>query len=125
MERKYLCKNGVVERTRYAVGDNAQVRKGRKKGNTSFRKQEANFNTAVRRLARILNCNYTHDNGLLLTLDYSGEGMEKLIKGLPEAHRSVIRSMLLPVGQVGTWKSVKGGKNGRQVAALTGAELEK
>ena len=78
MERKYVSKNGVVERTRYLVGDNAQPRRKRKKGNTTFRKQEANFNSAVRRVARILNCNYTHDNGLLLTLDYDAAGLEKL-----------------------------------------------
>ena len=42
MERRYVCKNGVVEQTRYAVGDNTRPRGKRKKGNTSFRKQEAN-----------------------------------------------------------------------------------
>ena len=50
MERKYISANGVVERTRYAVGDNARPRRGKRRGNTTFRKQEQNFNSALRRL---------------------------------------------------------------------------
>jgi hypothetical protein len=123
MERKYVCRNGVVERTRYAVGDNAKARRGRKKGNTSIRKQEANFHTAVRRLARTLNCNYSHENGLLLTLDYDEKGLEKLMKTLPERQQELLRQRMLPVGQVGTWKSVKIGKPCATVAKVdSGAE---
>lgn len=118
MERKYVCKNGVVERTRYAVGDNAKARRGRTKGNTSIRKQEANFHTAVRRLARTLNCNYSHENGLLLTLDYDEKGLEKLMKTLPERQQELLRQRMLPVGQVGTWKSVKIGKLCAMVAKV-------
>ena len=63
MERKYISRNGVVERTRYAVGDNAVPRGKRKKGNTGFRKQEANFNGAIRQAARIMNCNFSASGG--------------------------------------------------------------
>lgn len=77
MERTYRCKNGVIEKTRYHVGDNARPR-GRKTGVTTPRQQEQNFNTAVRRLARLLNCNCTADKGLLVTLRFADEGIDKL-----------------------------------------------
>ena len=107
MERKYISANGVVERTRYAVGDNAQPRRGKRRGNTTFRKQEQNFNSALRRLARILNCNYCHENGLLITLDYDETGLERIIGSLQEEDQETIREMRAPVGKIGTWK-VKG-----------------
>lgn len=114
MERKYVCKNGVVERTRYVAGDNAVPRGKRKKGNTSFRKQEANYNTAVKRLARTLNCNFDSRGGLLLTLDYDDRGLEKLIAGLAEEHRAVLQRLRMPVGQVGTWKKAGTAKKLRE-----------
>ena len=107
MERKYISANGVVERTRYAVGDNARPRRGKRRGNTTFRKQEQNFNSALRRLARILNCNYCHENGLLITLDYDETGLERIIGSLQEEDRETIREMRAPVGKIGTWR-VKG-----------------
>lgn len=87
MERKYICANGVVERTRYAVGDNAQPRGKRRRGHSSMRKQEQNFNTAVRRLARTLNCNCTHETSYLITLDYSDEGLQGALERLCEEAR--------------------------------------
>lgn len=105
MERKYICKNGVVERTRYAVGDRAVPRSGRRKGNTGFRKQEQNFNLALRKVARILNCNYSRSDGLLLTLDYDREGMEKLLGKLSEDEKEIIESLQLEKGEVGSWQS--------------------
>lgn len=104
MERKYVCKNGVVERTRYLVPDRARARGKKKKGNTSFRKQEANFNNAIRRLARILNCNFSHENGLLLTLDYADKALDRLIGKLDTEDQKTLRALRLPVGEVGTWE---------------------
>lgn len=120
MERKYISRNGVVERTRYAVGDNAKPRRGKKRGNTSFRKQEANFNAAVRRVARILNCNYSHDDGLLVTLDYSPEGLARLIDGLPEQQRSVMEKLRLPLGRVGEWMPANAKGQGEACAPDSG-----
>lgn len=105
MERKYISKNGVIERTRYVAGDNAKPRRGKRRGNTTFRKQEQNFNAAHRRVARILNCNYTHENGLLLTLDYDEQGIERLIGSLTEEYQKEIEALRLPVGQIGTWRT--------------------
>lgn len=103
MERKYVCRNGVVERTRYAVGNNAVPRGKRKKGNTSIRKQEANNNSAIRRAARILNCNYSHENGLLLTLDYSDAALDRLIGTMHGEQQALLRTLRLPIGEIGTW----------------------
>lgn len=104
MERKYKCANGVVERTRYLVGDNARPRSSRKKGNTSLRKQEANFNSALRRLARILNCNYTHENGLLLTLDYDAAGLDKLCQLAKLTPEEIAWVQGQSAAQIGDWK---------------------
>ncbi len=78
MEKIYKSTNGVIEQTRYFVSDRAVARGKRKKGNTSFRKQEQNFRSATRRLARILNCNYTHEGGMLLGLDFDEDGLRKI-----------------------------------------------
>ena len=91
MERKYRCKNGVIERTRYAVGDNATARGKRKKGNTSYRKQEANFNGAIRKSARILNCNFTAEQGYFIGLDYDREGLQKLLERAQIAEEDYLR----------------------------------
>ena len=109
MERKYISKNGVVERTRYAVGDNAKPRRGKRRGTSSFRKQEQNFNSALRRLARILNCNYSHENGLLITLDYDEAGLERIIGSLTEQDRETMRKLRAPVGKIGTWRARENG----------------
>ena len=107
MERKYKNRNGVIERTRYAVGDNARPRASRVKGKTSFRKQEANFNSALRRLARILNCNYSHENGLLLTLDYDTEALTKLcgLAGLTEGETAWMLGQRKD--KIGEWRAVQ------------------
>ena len=128
MERKYISANGVVERTRYAVGDNAQPRRGKRRGTSSFRKQEQNFNSALRRLARILNCNYCHENGLLITLDYDETGLERIIGSLQEEDQETIREMRAPVGKIGTWRAKESACEGkvpaqaRRVDATCGEE---
>ena len=103
MERKYKCRNGVIERTRFPVRENTRPRSSRTKGNTPPRKQEANFNSALRRLARILNCNYTHTSGLLITLDYDQSGLQKLcvLAGLTE--KETAWAMGKRVDLVGSW----------------------
>lgn len=78
VERKYICKNGVVESTRFAVGSNTQRIKGKRTGKKcSIKKQTENDKIAVRTLARVLNCNFVkHD--LLITLKWSDEALRKL-----------------------------------------------
>lgn len=113
MERRYECTNGVVEQTRYPVGVNAKPRRAKQKGHTTFRKQEANFNSSLRTVARLLNCNYTHENGLLLTLDYDEAGLNRLIAGLAPEHQEALEKLRLPAGEIGTWSMKKqGGQTG-------------
>ena len=81
MERTYICRRtGVREKVIFAVADNARPRGKRVKGRTSARKEEANFAQALRRAARILNCNFDHTNGLLITLDFDDEAMAGLVE---------------------------------------------
>lgn len=102
MERRYKCKNGVVERTRYLVGDNAKPRGRRKKGSDS-RKQESNFNQALRRVARILNCN-ADGFALLITLSYDAKGMDRIIAKLDPDQQTEIQKLQAPAGKIGNWK---------------------
>lgn len=76
MERIYRARNGVVERTRFYVGDTAQPRTGKKKASTP-RKQEANKNRAVHVLGRILNNNFSQGD-LAIELTFDGSAFRKL-----------------------------------------------
>lgn len=77
MEKKYICTNGVVERGRFAVGNNVQPRSPKKAGNTSPRKQESNMSGAIRQAARIINCNFD-STCLMIGLDVDEPGMAYL-----------------------------------------------
>lgn len=122
MERKYKCRNGVIERTRFLVSDNARPRSSKTKGNTPPRKQEANFNSALRRLARILNCNYSHESGLLITLDYDQPGLQKLcgLAGLTDTETAW--AMGKRVDPVGSWAQAGKKRTDREKIA---PEMEK
>lgn len=129
MERRYKCRNGVVERTRFAVGDRVQPRAGKRKGATSVRQQERNLNTAVRRLARIMNNNYGTEC-LLVTLDYSEEGLQKLLERMEPGQRRILQKMRSPIGAVGTWGSVErireqGSELGEEIREALDALMEK
>ncbi len=122
MERRYKCKNGVVERTRFFVGDNTVVYRGKKRVSKE-RKQEQNMMSCVRKVARILNCNYSHDNGLLLTLDLHEDGLKMLMRSLTEGQREILDALRCPVGEIGTWHSVR--KQKTQVCTVEASEAEK
>lgn len=102
MERRYKSTNGVVERTRFFVGNNTVLLRGKKRISKE-RKQEQNMQSCVRKVARILNCNYTRENGLLLTLDLHEAGLGKLMSSLSQSHQDVLASLRCPVGEIGTW----------------------
>lgn len=67
----------VVEKSKFRVAANARPRKVRRKGATPARKQDANDRDAVKRLARVLNCNFAHGD-LFVTITYSRERMQAL-----------------------------------------------
>lgn len=87
VERTYVCRNGVVEKTRFLVGDRTRAFGGKRTGKgCSIKKQTDNDRLAVRRLARTLNCNYSHRD-LLVTLTYSDEGIGMLAGSTAEEKR--------------------------------------
>jgi hypothetical protein len=68
---KTITSGRTVEKIKFKVGANAKIKRGRrKKGSTPIRKQESNFRSAVKRLARLLNCNFSHGD-LWITLTYA------------------------------------------------------
>lgn len=69
----------VVELSTVFVSANTKPRRNRRKGATSAQKQDENERDAVKRLARILNANYSHGD-LWLTLTYDDDGFAKLVQ---------------------------------------------
>ena len=76
MVREYVS-GAVVERVAFPVGNAAKIRKPRRKGSTTPRKQEENDRRAARTLARLINCNFSAGD-ILVTLSYGPERLEKL-----------------------------------------------
>ena len=70
---------GIVgEKTKYWVKGDRLSGKSRRKERAEIRKQEQNEYSAIKRMARLINANFS-EGDLLIGLDYSPEGMEKLI----------------------------------------------
>ena len=84
MERRYICdKTGVVEKTRFYVGENTALHPRWRKGKTKADKRDENQRRAARELARIFNCNL--DGGwYFVTLTYSDDAHEKLFGSMTE-----------------------------------------
>ena len=73
-----ITSGAVEEKTKFAVAANVRPRKCRKKGATPIRKQDQNDRDAVKRLARVINCNFRHGD-LWVTLKYDQVRMDQLI----------------------------------------------
>lgn len=67
----------VVEESTVFVSAQAKPRRNKRKGTTTAQKQDENERDCVKRLARILNCNYAHGD-LLLTPKYDERGLARL-----------------------------------------------
>ena len=83
MERRYICGNGIVEKTRFYVGDNTALHPRWKKAKTKADKRDENQRRAARELARIFNCNLD-GKGFLVTLTYSDSAYDSLFGGMDE-----------------------------------------
>ena len=59
----------VIEKSQFYVGER-RPRAKRRKGNSSAKKRDSNAMSAVRRYARLMNCNFAAGAGILLTLHY-------------------------------------------------------
>ena len=75
MERVYRARNGVEERTRFWVSDQARPRTGRKA--STPRKQEANRHQAIHVLGRLLNNNFEQGD-LFLSPGYDSRAFREL-----------------------------------------------
>ena len=76
MVRTYEA-GAVGEKTKFWVPGERPSKSGRRE-RQEIKKQEQNEQSAEKRLARLLNANF-HQGDLLLGLDYSGEGLERLL----------------------------------------------
>lgn len=83
MERRYICKNGVTERTRFLVGDNTAERPRWRKAKSGTDKREENARAAVRQFARVLNCN-ADPTWWFVKLDFSPKQHEKIFAGMDQ-----------------------------------------
>lgn len=83
MERRYICRNGIIEKTRFVVGDNTAAHPRWRKAKSSQDKREENQRQAIRELARIFNCN-CDETGFFVKLDYSPESWHQLFDGMDE-----------------------------------------
>ena len=81
MRERYMIRTitsgAVVEKSKFAVAANVRPRQSRKKGATPIRKQDQNDRDAVKRLARVMNCNFRHGD-LWVTLKYDQVRMKVL-----------------------------------------------
>lgn len=73
----------VVERSIFPVGNATKPRRGKKKGNTSPRKQDQNDKSAARHLARIINVNFQAGD-IWATLTYSPERLDRIMGKIRE-----------------------------------------
>ena len=79
--RTYVS-GSVGEKIKYWVPGQRPTRSERRL-KAEIRKQQSNEASAVKRLARCLNANFTHADQLI-GLDYSDEGLKRLEAGIPE-----------------------------------------
>ena len=73
-----ITSGAVVEKSKFKVCAQVKPRRSRRKGATPPRKQDQNDRDAVKRLARVINCNFGHGD-LWVTLKYDGARMDRLI----------------------------------------------
>ncbi|MEG1491623.1 MAG: hypothetical protein RR394_05160 [Oscillospiraceae bacterium] len=79
MIKKYVS-GKVVEKSKFWVPE--QTKRRSKKNASSSRKRDENDRNAVKQLARIINCNFSHGD-LWLTLNYSDKGLKTLCEACP------------------------------------------
>ncbi|MEG0780032.1 MAG: hypothetical protein RR426_05465 [Oscillospiraceae bacterium] len=87
MVRKTIS-NSIVEQSKFWVPAQVKPRRGKRRGNTSPRKQDENGELAIRQLARVLNCNFSRGD-FLLTLKYDEAGMERIGGDRDEGERQL------------------------------------
>lgn len=80
-----IIKSGrVTEKVKFWVSPNTKIRKGRKKGATTARKQDVNERDGEKRLARKINCNFSKGD-FLLGFTYDELGIQMLLEKAEDA----------------------------------------
>lgn len=69
----------VVELSTVWVPANTKPRRNRRKGTTTAQKHDENERDAIKRLARLINANFSHGD-LFLTVKYDDEGFGQIVK---------------------------------------------
>ena len=82
MQRKYICKNGIVEVTRFPAGERARLRKWHRVKRPEAKMQD-NARQAVRVTARQINNNFGPDD-LFVEIGYSEDKWKKLFAGMDQ-----------------------------------------
>ena len=80
----------VTEVSAFPVAPNVRPRRGRRRGATTTRKQDKNDRDAVKRLARVLNCNF-QGGDLLIQPTYTDAALYALADGLQEGDLEELR----------------------------------
>lgn len=75
----------VIEKSQFYLGEK-KPRAPRRKGSSSAARKDANMNTAIRQLARTINCNF-HSRDLLLTFTYDEEHFAKIGEDAEQAEK--------------------------------------
>jgi len=111
MIRKILSpKTGIVEKSKFFVGEK-KPRKTRH-GHTTLAKKDRNATQAVRRLARVLNCNFDSSD-LLVTLTYKDETLPATpADAVKQALRFIRRLKRVGAAFRGVWITADKDKNG-------------
>ena len=77
--REYRCANGVCEKTKFPVYDDGREREGTRRHRRAVNRAEKLTAESARELALLANNNFTAGEDCYLTLDYSAEGMDRLV----------------------------------------------
>jgi len=80
----------VIEVSAFHVAANVRPRKGRRRGATTTRKQDQNDRDAVKRFARVLNCNFEAGD-LLIQPTYTDAALYQLADGLQDGDLEELR----------------------------------
>ena len=101
----------VVEKSQFFVGSR-KPRSDRRKGSSTTARMDANMNQAVRRLARIMNCNFSPAD-LMVTLTYSEDALPEDYKAADRLVSAFIRRVQrLGVAIRGIWVTADKDKRG-------------
>ncbi len=77
--REYQCANGVCEKTKFPVFRDAMDRDGTRRHRRTVNRAEKLTAESAREVALLMNNNFTAGQDCYLTLDYSQEGIDRLI----------------------------------------------